>query len=32
MILEGDYPAGFPSWLRVEVPFIEEADDGRALP
>ena len=36
MVLEGEYPAGFPTWLgfgtMFEVPFVEEADDGSTIP
>ena len=36
MVVEGEYPAEFPSWLGIgsmfEVPFVEETDDGSTIP
>ena len=36
MMLEGNYPASYPSWLGVgsmfEVALVEEADDGSVVP
>ena len=36
MVVEGEYPADFPSWLGIgsmfEVPFVEETDEGSAIP
>ena len=36
MVVEGEYPADFPSWLGIgsmfEVPFVEETDEGSTIP
>ena len=36
MVVEGEYPEGFPSWLGIgsmfEVPFVEETEEGITIP